>query len=395
MEQIDTDIAIIGGGLVGASLALALQADAKQRGWRIRLIEPFKPGDSYQPSYDARSSALSFGTRLIYQKLGLWEAIAQHAEPIKQIKVLERGRLGSTRLEAQKEGVPALGYVVDNAWIGHCLWQALDQNVVTLDYPAKVQQLKPQVGGYQLHLEDGRQLNCALAVLADGGRSELREQLGIHIKTRSYDQTALIANVTVSAAHAGQAFECFTEHGPLALLPLSGHNCALVWTRPADDALRLAALDESAFLLELQHAFGSQLGQFTQVGRRYAYPLALVEAEEQVRSHLVLLGNSAHSLHPIAGQGYNLSLRDVITLAETLVKSPEAPGHLATLLRYQERQHLDQCLTIGFSDQLVRLFGQGSPWVARARSVGLVALDNLPILKHWFARQAMGLGVRP
>lgn len=392
MEQ--TEIAIIGGGLVGASLALALQNGAKARGWRIRLIEPFKPGDSYQPSYDARSSALSFGTRQIYQRLGLWAAIAERAEPIQHIQVAEKGRFGVTHLHAETEGVPALGYVVDNAWIGHCLWQALDTEVVILDCPSEVQQLRPQPGGYRLELTDGRSLNCALAVLADGGRSELREQLGIHIRTRSYGQTALIANLTPSDPHRGQAFECFTEQGPLALLPLPENHCALVWTRPADDAIRLAALDESCFLDELQHTFGPALGLFQQVGRRHAYPLALSEAEEQVRAHLVVLGNAAHSLHPIAGQGYNLSLRDVVTLAETLVHSPEIPGHLPTLLRYQARQRLDQCLTIGFSDRLVRLFGHRSPWVAQARSLGLAALDNLPPLKHWFAQQAMGLGIR-
>lgn len=393
MEQ--TDIAIIGGGLVGASLAVALQKGAKERGWQIRLIEPFSPGDAYQPSYDARSSALAFGTRQIYERMGLWTEIEKQAAPILNIHISERGCSAVAHLRAQDEGVPALGYVVDNAWIGHCLWQALDFEVVKVECPTRVQQLEPtSEGGYRLHLGDGRQLSCRLAVLADGGRSPLREQLGIHVRARHYGQTALIANVTPSKPHDGLAFERFTSEGPMALLPLPENRCALVWTRPEDDALRLAALDEASFLSELHAAFGDYLGRFVQVGTRHAYPLALKETEEQVRTGLVVLGNAAHSLHPIAGQGYNLSLRDAVTLAETLLHSQDELGHLATLRRYQERQQLDQCLTIGFSDQLVRLFGHASPWVRMGRSLGLMALERLSPLKQSFARQAMGLGVR-
>ncbi len=225
------NLAIIGGGLVGASLALALQAGAKARGWKILLIEPFAPGDSYQPSYDARSSALSFGTQQIYQQLGLWQAIGQRAEPIRQIHVSDRGRFGATRLDAQEEGVPALGYVVENAWLGQCLWQGLDREVVSWRCPAEVTALQAVDGGYQLRLNDDTQLQCDLAVLADGGRSGLREQLGIQVRHTPYQQSALIANISPGEAHGGQAFERFTEDGPMALLPLPDNRCALVWTR--------------------------------------------------------------------------------------------------------------------------------------------------------------------
>ena len=176
-------LAIVGGGLVGASLALALQQGAKARGWNIALIEPFEPGSEYQPSYDARSTALSYGTRLIYQRLGVWERIAERAEPITQIHVSDRGRAGATRLDASDQQVPALGYVVENAWIGHCLWQALDDEVVTRHCPAEVEQMQAVAAGYRLTLTTGQVLDCDLAVLADGGRSALREQLGIAIKT--------------------------------------------------------------------------------------------------------------------------------------------------------------------------------------------------------------------
>ena len=387
-------LAIVGGGLVGASLALALQEGARARGWRILLIEPFAPGDSYQPSYDARSSALSFGTRRIYERLGLWQAIARRAEPILQIHVSDRGRFGAARLQALEEGVPALGYVVENAWLGQCLWQALDRDVVSWRCPAQVTRMEALEGGYRLTLDDDSQVDCELAVLADGGRSSLREQLGIGISQRPYRQSALIANVTPSEAHRGQAFERFTDEGPMALLPLPENRCALVWTRPASDAGRLMGLSDAAFLAELQQGFGYRLGAFRQVGVRHLYPLSLIEAQEQVRPHLVVLGNAAHSLHPIAGQGYNLSLRDTLALAETLLQSQKPLGDFATLQQYRDSQQLDQELTVGFSDRVTRLFSNGEPLLAAGRNLGLLGLDLLPPAKRWFARQAMGLGTR-
>ena len=388
-------LAIIGGGLVGASLALALQEGARSRGWKIVLIEPFAPGNSYQPSYDARSSALSYGTQQIYQRLGLWPELSQHVADIAQIHVSERGRFGATRLLAQEEGVPALGYVVENAWLGQCLWRALDPAVVEWRCPAEVTGLEALGDGYRLTLNDSSTLDCELAVLADGGRSGLREQLGIEVQTTPYRQIALIANITPADAHAGQAFERFTEEGPLALLPLPENRCALVWTRPGKDAERLLKLGDREFLAELQEVFGYRLGVLKQVGSRHLYPLQLIEACEQVRPHLVLLGNAAHSLHPIAGQGYNLSLRDAMTLAETLLNSSAPLGDFATLQAYLDRQTLDQNLTVGFSDRVTRLFSNDQPLLAAGRNLGLLGLDLFPPAKRWFARQAMGLGNRP
>lgn len=387
-------LAIVGGGLVGASLALALQAGARDRGWKILLIEPFEPGHEYQPSYDARSTALSYGTRLIYQRLGVWARIAERAEPISHIHVSDRGHPGATRLEAAQERVPALGYVVENAWIGHCLWQALDDQVVERHCPAEVEHMQPAADGYRLALSDGRTLDCGLAVLADGGRSGLREQLGIEVRRTPYGQCGLIANVTPGKPHGGRAFERFTEHGPMALLPVQGNRCALVWTRPKADAERLVGLDDRTFLAELQDAFGFRLGGFRHVGTRHLYPLTLIEAEEQVRRNLVVLGNAAHSLHPIAGQGYNLSLRDTEALAAALLSSSSALGDLAVLQAYHRRQRADQALTVGFSDRLTRLFGEPGRASTLARNLGLVALDLSSSGKGWFARQAMGLGVR-
>jgi 2-octaprenyl-6-methoxyphenol hydroxylase len=394
VDKTRAQLAIIGGGLVGASLALALQAGAKARGWSIVLIEPFAPGDSYQPSYDARSTALSYGTQQIYQRLGIWPKVAERAEAILHIHVSDRGRFAAARLSAEEEGVPALGYVAENAWLGHCLWQALDPDVVSWRCPAEVVAMQAMGDGYRLTLNDETLLDCDLAVLADGGRSGLREQLGITVKNTAYQQSALIANISISQPHGGLAFERFTDEGPMALLPLPDKRSALIWTRPGDDAQRLLALDDRAFLAELQSIFGYRLGALRQVGARHVYPLSLIEAQEQVRANLVVLGNAAHSLHPIAGQGYNLALRDVQALAETLLAGPDIPGDFATLQQYYARQQLDQTLTVGFSDRVTRLFSNAEPLLATGRNLGLLGLDMLPPAKRWFARQAMGIGTR-
>ncbi|HHX33830.1 MAG TPA: 2-octaprenyl-6-methoxyphenyl hydroxylase [Gammaproteobacteria bacterium] len=387
-------IAIIGGGLVGASLALALQAGARQRQWKIVLIEPYAPGDSYQPSYDARASALSFGSQQIYQRLGLWDAIAPRAEAIRDIHISDRGRFAAARINAKEEGVPALGYVVENAWLGHCLWAALDSEVVEWRCPARVEQMHNLPDGYRLELDDGSSLECDLAILADGGRSGLREQLGIYAQHSPYGQTALISNISSAKPHQGMAFERFTDDGPMALLPLPENRSVLIWTREPQEAQRLYALPDQQFLQELQACFGYRLGAIEQVGSRHLYPLSLVESSEQVRANLVVLGNAAHSLHPVAGQGYNLSLRDSMALADCLLAGPNTPGDLATLQSFQQQQQLDQELTIGFSDRVTRLFSNAKPVLAGGRNLGLLGLDLLPPAKRWFARQAMGLGVR-
>jgi len=388
------DIAIIGGGLVGASLALALQQGAQERNWSIALIEPFAPGDSYQPSYDVRASALTYGSQQIYQRLGIWPQVAARAEAIRDIHVSDKGHFAAARLSAQAEDVPALGYVVENAWLGHCLWAALDSEVVQWHCPAQVEQLQPNAQGYNLKLQDGTELQAKLTILADGGRSNLREQLGIHAQVTSYKQTAIISTVSPELPHNGLAFERFTSIGPMALLPLPENRCVLIWTRPPAEAERLAALDDEDFLAELQDCFGYRLGAFKHVGSKHLYPLSLVQSSEQVRRNLVVLGNSAHSLHPIAGQGYNLSLRDAMALAEHLLASQAELGDLATLQAYQASQQQDQDLVIGFSDRSTRLFSNAQPLLVSGRNLGLLGLEFCPPAKSFFARYAMGLGGR-
>ncbi|MEL0168506.1 MAG: 2-octaprenyl-6-methoxyphenyl hydroxylase [Pseudomonadaceae bacterium] len=390
-------ISIVGGGMVGASLALALQPHAARCGWRINLIEAQPPASGQvQPSFDARSTALSHGSRLLFDQLGIWGALASHVEPIRQIHVSDRGHPGVTRLSAEKERVPALGYVVENAVLGQVLLATLDPAVVRWQAPARVVRAEPARSGWLMQVEEHGQVHeqaTDLLVVADGGRSGLLEQLGIHRQVRPYGQTAIIANITSSQGHDGVAYERFTRSGPLALLPMSGRRSALVWTQPEAQADAVMALSDAAFLEALQDAFGFRMGALKRVGARHAYPLSLIEAEEQVRSGLVVLGNAAHSLHPIAGQGFNLSLRDAMALAETLVDAgaDQSPGELALLNGYLSRQQQDQQQTIAMSDWLTRLFSNRRPVLAAGRNLGLLGMDIVAPLKSVFARQAMGL----
>lgn len=391
-------ISIVGGGMVGASLALALQDCARQAGWTIRLIEAYPPNrGSAQPSYDARSTALSQGSRKLYERLGIWPELSQRAEPIRQIHVSDRGNPGSARIDAAQQRVPALGYVIENASLGEALIGALDHRVVEWIAPGRVIRALPRPDGYDIEVEspEGEQtLHTDLLVIADGGRSSLLAQLGVHRRVSPYGQVALVANITSSEGHDQVAYERFTDSGPLALLPLSAGRSALVWTLPEEQSAEVASLPDAAFLQRLQAAFGFHMGALVKVGERNCYPLSLIEAEEQVRSHLVILGNAAHSLHPIAGQGFNLSLRDTLALANTLVKAQQehkSPGDLGVLMEYLERQRSDQMLTVAFSDRLTRLFSNRQPLLAAGRNLGLLGLDILPPAKRLFARQAMGL----
>lgn len=390
-------ISIVGGGMVGASLALALQPHAARCGWRINLIEAQPPADGHaQPSFDARSTALSHGSRLLFEQLGIWHELAGRVEPIRQIHVSDRGHPGVTRLSAEKERVPALGYVVENAVLGQVLLAALDPAVVRWQAPARVVRAEPARSGWLMQVEEHGQVHeqaTDLLVVADGGRSGLLEQLGIHRQVRPYGQTAIIANITSSQGHDGVAYERFTRSGPLALLPMSGGRSALVWTQPEAQADEVMACSDAAFLEALQDAFGFRMGALKRVGQRHAYPLSLIEAEEQVRSGLVVLGNAAHSLHPIAGQGFNLSLRDAVALADTLIGADanQSPGDLALLNRYFSNQRQDQQQTIAFSDWLTRLFSNRRPVLAAGRNLGLLGMDIVAPLKSVFARQAMGL----
>lgn len=399
------DLVIIGAGMVGSSLACALTQGSLPRAARLLLVEAsaiHAGAPAQQPGYDARSTVFSAGTVACFEQLGLWQHCRDAAEPICDIHVSDQGRFGSVRLHAADEGVAALGHVVQNAALGRALNQALlARPQLELCAPARVQQLRPQAEGMQLRLltdAGEHDISAALVVLAEGGRSGLCAQLGIHVDEQPYAQTAIIANVSFTQPHQGVAYERFTPKGPLALLPLPDlageHRAALVWTHGSAAAADMLALPDADFLQRLHADFGDRLGAFTRVGQRAAFPLALQVAQEQIRPRLVLLGNVAHTLHPVAGQGFNLALRDSMLLADTILqalRAGEDPGSFVRLQQYVARARADQQLTIGFSDYMTRLFSSSSAALVWARRFGMASIDLLPPLKHALSRQAMGL----
>ncbi|BES73295.1 2-octaprenyl-6-methoxyphenyl hydroxylase [Marinobacter nanhaiticus D15-8W] len=405
----DTDILIAGGGLAGATLALALARKLPQL--RVTVVEAFplapdaRPED-YQPSYDARSTALAWGSRLVYEDLGLWGELARHAAPIKHIHVSDRGRFGATRLAAEEHDQEALGYVVDNRWLGLSLMKALaDLSQIEWQAPAKVVDVTPATEGVSVCLDkDGEalELTAQCLVIADGGRSGLREKLGFRIEHTDYAQHALIANVSTSNPHQFTAYERFTDAGPMALLPRgnprrSGQDAALVWTLAPEALEDILALTDEQRCERLQQRFGWRLGRFTRIGECSHYPLTLTTVQESVRPGIVLVGNAAHTLHPVAGQGFNLALRGLVALVEQFeraVRERLPLGRIDVLNAYQDRHRQDWQDTVRFSDSLIHIFGARVPALAAARDVGLVGLDLVPGARKWFAKRAMGLGRR-
>ena len=390
------DIIIVGGGMVGISLALLLEA---QHDWKILLVEAQEIGNpvdgAYSPSFDARSTALSWSSREIYQSMGLWSLLEPHVSNIAQIHVSDRGHMGLTRIDAQEADVDALGYVVENQRLGAALLAQLQQTQIELLGSTAVTGVKALASGMQLTFVDGQTVHAGLLVIADGAGSSTAEKLGIHSDSTAYNQSGIIANIRLAQPHGDVAYERFTEHGPLALLPLTNFQgrprSALVWTQPQDQAEALMAADDEIFLARLQKQFGYRLGRFEAVGERVSYPLALTRSSEQVRRHLVVMGNAAHSLHPVAGQGFNLSLRDAATLSKVLAESPDAIGDLATLQHYYQKQSADQRNTVLFSDSLPKVFGLSSSLATVGRNSGLLAMDLIPALRGRFARFGMGL----
>lgn len=387
------DVLIVGGGMVGASLAVAL----KPLQLKVGLIEAFNFGVAEQPSYDDRSIALSYGSSRIYQGMGLWGKLRSGVESIEHIHVSDRGHFGVTRLEAREENVPALGYVVESRVLGKLLYEELAAGDVELIVPAKVFQVEQLADRMQVSIERegvADTLETRLLVVSDGRDSGVREALGIETSRREYHQTALIANVTTAEPHRNTAYERFTSNGPLALLPLTEGRYSLVWTHRDEDVAATLALDDADFLHRLQLEFGYRQGMFTRVGQRAAYPLVLQKAVREVAGRAVVIGNASHALHPVSGQGLNLGLRDVAQLAELLAEAALVggdPGAAELLARYQALREPDQQGVLRYTDTLVRVFSNDFAPLAHARAAGLLAVDRIAPLRHWNARQGMGM----
>lgn len=400
-EIAQTDMVVLGAGMVGASL-VHMMGPALQRGMSLTLVDrqPLNwdgdPG-SRPPSFDGRATALSYGTRQMLQQLGIWPLIAERACAIEHIQVSDQGRFGQTHLHASEQNTDALGYIVENAVLGYGLLHNIQQPGVTLKAPALVADVQMNAAGARLTFDDGSQLQTALLVMADGARSPLAARLGIQHQREEYGTHALVTQVEVDRAHEHWAYERFSSDGPIAFLPLRSNHFCVVWTLNNDLIDEVMALPEAELLARLQQQIGYRLGRLLRAGERQSYPLALVRSHEQVRRSLVLLGNAAHSLHPVAGQGFNLAIRDTAMLAEHLNRAwaTATPlGDLAMLQDYERRQQQDQFYTIGASDVLPKAFGSSSLLVGAARDAGLLALSALPVARRLFTRHAMGLGQR-
>ncbi len=391
------DLIIVGGGMVGASLAITL-AD---RGLRMALIEAHAPGADSQPGYDDRAIALAYGTRRIFDAIGVWSALESIVEPILDIHVSDRGHFGFTGLSAAEEGVPALGYVVTARELGRVLLARLNQQgVLDVVAPARVVRFDDQGSQVRVEVESNgimTSLDCRLLVAADGGNSAIRDQLGVPIQHWQYGQSAVVTNITPAKAHANVAYERFTESGPIALLPMTEQRCALVWTVRDEQVDEALALDDEAFLAAFQQRFGYRLGRFRRVGRRLSYPLSLLRTRESVRGRVAIIGNAAHTLHPIAGQGFNLGIRDVAALAEVIDGAFAAGrdiGSPAVLDAYERWRAQEQRNVALATDGLARLFSNPLRIVRAGRNLGMLAMEFLPGAKHPLARAAMGLNGR-
>lgn len=388
------DVVVAGGGFVGVTLALALV----RGGARTALIDSAAEGAG-----DAapRPIALAEGSRRILDGLGVWDEIRPGATPIRVVHVSDRGHFGFTRLKARDYGVEALGYVSEAVVIGAALGRALGSTEgVSVFRPASVHQLEFPEGRVRVGCDGAeapRSVETRLLAAADGGNSLVRRLSGIGARERDWRQSAITATVKTRLDPGNVAFERFTASGPLALLPMGQRRSGLVWTLPHERADALMSEDDGPFLATLGETFGTRLGAFTQTGPRTLHRLRSAHSRASVKRRLALVGSAANHLHPVAGQGLNLGLRDAAILAEIVVDAVREggdPGAITTLRRYADWRRRDQWATARFTEGLVRLFSNDSLPLALIRDTGLVGLDSFGFFKRGLARHAMGLAGR-
>ena len=373
------DVVVIGGGLVGASCALSI---AKiNPSINIAVVEASQVTDEYHPSFDDRSIALAQQSVEYLQTLNLFDQNAPYTSAIKKVSVSDRGHFGKTHIQSAEFAKPSLGYVVEVNPFGRALHQRLVQSSIRLFCPDSVIEIKKTLHSNALTLQSGEQLNAKLIIVADGAQSPTRQLLGLNFNTQPYEQGAIIANIEVAEGHNNHAFERFTQHGPMALLPMSNNRYSLVWCMEKEQINSYMDLNEIEFLSALQSAFGYRAGQFVKVGMRASYPLVYGQAESLIAHRTVVIGNAAHAIHPIAGQGFNLGLRDVQVLSDLIANSPNELGQLRC-------QDIKTVMTL--TDALVRLFSNSSRVLALGRSIGLFSMDLFPALKAPLAKQLMG-----
>ena len=400
------DIVISGGGLSGALMALSL-IDCKNENGQplsIAIVEANPILKDPSLTFDDRVLALSHGTATYLNSLGIWQQLKSVAEPIKNIHISDRGFYGKARLYADNHQVNALGFVVEMSLLGQAILVRLKEKNklsgnITWFTPDKISDIAWQEKHVELTLNSETKLNAKLLLACDGVHSACRTLANISVQESDYGQSALIANVCTAIPHDNLAFERFTETGPIAMLPLSKNSassdsrCSLVWTLPPEQADKMKSLNDKQFQTELESAFGSWLGAITHVGKRDIYPLKLLMAEEQVYHRMALIGNASHTIHPIAGQGFNLGVRDVNQMAElikTSLNNNQDIGQFSALSEYAAQRKLDHSQVIGLTDSLVTLFSNKLPPLVIGRNVGLKVLNYLSPLKNSLVRKTMG-----
>jgi len=377
-ESRDATVLVVGAGPVGLALGLALAAN----GQRPCLVDARNAEAGLR---DARVLALSHGSRQMLERLGAWP---QQATPIRSIHISQRGHLGRTALTAQEYKLPALGYVVPAGELFRALQDALARQGLTVLHDTTVAATEQTSEGLLAHLEGqyAQALPARLVAYCEGRIAQTDEGTPVQIRERDYGQHALVARVRIAGSHENVAYERFTPEGPLALLPL-GDDYSVVWTAGPARVAALTALPEAEFLQALQTTFGTRV-RFTGVGERAGFPLMLRVRQHPIGHRSVWLGNAAQTLHPVAGQGFNLALRDVWTLAQTVADASD-PGDAQGLARYAQQRMLDRSGTVHFTDGLVRLFSRDDPLLGHLRGAGLLALDALPPLRHFVAKRML------
>ncbi|MCT9289670.1 FAD-dependent monooxygenase [Acinetobacter baumannii] len=396
-------VIIVGGGMVGLSLSLMLA----KANIAVKLLEAVKYPNyydqnvaPYHSSFDARNTALSRRSVQIYQKLGLWDALQQHATPILQVHITEQGSFGKARLIAEQEKVESFGQVIENAWLGRVLLtQVRQQPLIELIDGIQVTALTQDAE--QVHIEAQRgdevlKLESKLLIAADGRDSFCRQAIGVGVDVHDYDQVAIVTTVQTSKPHEHVGFERFSALGPLALLPLPGeYRRSVVWpVKKGTEGEWLGEENDQHFLDALQKTYGDRAGKFEKTGKRFSYPLSQVLAHKQAVGRVILMGNAAHTIHPVAGQGFNLCLRDADVLLRYLVNQLSASddiGNPDNLLAYEEARLSDQQRVIKFCDTVVRGFSNQNPLLKLIRNTGLIAFDVIPGVKPLVANYAMGL----
>jgi 2-octaprenyl-6-methoxyphenol hydroxylase len=391
MKDLSCDLLIIGGGLVGGPLACALAS----AGLSVVVADHEEPARTLSAAFDGRASAVALAPQRALAALGLWEAIAPHAAAIEEIRVSDGPSPLFLHYDHRALGDAPFGWIVENRAIRHAIQDRLPRlPAARLFAPAAVQSLERGAARVTARLTDGTRLSAALVVAADGRGSPTRRQAGIGLTRWDYGQTAIVCTVGHARPHRQIAQEHFLPAGPFAILPLPGNRSSVVWTEKSALVPAILAQDDGDFLSELHSRFGDFLGALSLEGPRFAYPLSLQVADAYTAPRLALVGDAAHGMHPVAGQGMNMGLRDVAALAEVLVDAHRLGldiGSPSVLERYARWRRFDNLLMLGLTDGMVRLFSNDLPPLRLARDLGLAAVNRLPGLKRLFMRHAMGL----